>query len=173
MVFRSGSSFSLERRLRCPGPTPRIGLPRPVSPVLAGSGRVALGPTHRKGEEFLLAVRCITCGDVNPDCHGLLGPLVSGGPVAGRRLSSCPRLVALHDFFFRKPDSVSGAFSSFAVHFRARRRPIIYPAFRRQPRKKSAVFQGFIRISTTIAPRASWAVHKPVDKLTKNISGKF
>ena len=110
--------------------------------------RVVLGSTHHPPIDSLDAARCITCGDVNPDCFmGLFfSPLVSGGlgyrsllsqtvlpvpfsTVAGRRLPLCPLLLASHSF------TVAGsrtpyheAFSFFAVHFRARRREEIYPA---------------------------------------------
>ena len=106
-----------------------------------------VGSTHHQPIDSLDAARCITCGDVNPDCFmGLFfSPLVSGGlgyrsllsqavspvpfsTVAGRRLPLCPLLFASHSF------TVAGsrtpyheAFSTFAVHFRARRRREIYP----------------------------------------------
>jgi hypothetical protein len=93
---------------------------------------------HHQPIDSLDAARCITCGDVNPDCFmGLFfSPLVSGGlgyrsllsqtvlpvpfsTVAGRRLPLCPLLFASHSF------TVAGsrtpyheAFSTFAVHFR-------------------------------------------------------
>ena len=105
-----------------------------------------VGSTHHQPIDSLDAARCITCGDVNPDCFtGLFfSPLVSGGlgyrsllsravspvpfsTVAGRRLPLCPLLFASHSF------TVAGsrtpyheAFSTFAVHFRARRRGEIY-----------------------------------------------
>jgi hypothetical protein len=55
-----------------------------------------LGSNCRLSEDSLFAGRQITGGDVNPDCHGLLSPLVSGGPVAGRRLQPCPLFLASH-----------------------------------------------------------------------------
>ena len=55
-------------------------------------------------------------------------PLVLGGLIAGRRLPPCPPSIASHGFaLWRKSVSVSGAFSIFAGHFRARRRREIYP----------------------------------------------
>jgi hypothetical protein len=54
-------------------------------------------------------------------------PLVLGGLIAGRRLPPCPPSIASHGFSaWRKSVSVSGAFSIFAGHFRARRRREIY-----------------------------------------------
>ena len=113
---------------------------------------VVLGSIHHQPIDSLDAARCITCGDVNPDCFmGLFfSPLVSGGlgyrnplsqvvwpvpfsTVAGRRLPLCPLLLASHSF------TVAGsrtpyheAFSTFAVHFRARRRGEIYPGRTKQ-----------------------------------------
>lgn len=154
--FRCGPPHLLRAgKAVVPDPLLGSGFPGRVFPVLAGSGRVALGPMHRQGEEIILAVRCITCGDVNPDCHGLLCPLVSGGLIAGRRLPPCPRFHCFAWFFARKPVSVSGAFSSFAKHFRARRRPIIYTLFPVRPRKKWPVFPAFPHVPATCEPAAS------------------
>src|ERR1700689_844768 len=52
---------------------------------------------------------------------------VSGSLVAGRRLSPCPQLVALHGLsLLESRTTLSGAFSYFAGHFRARRQGEIY-----------------------------------------------
>ena len=140
------------RGFRFPEPVPRIS--QFHSPLPLGNDFwVVLGSTHHQPIDSLDAARCITCGDVNPDCFmGLFfSPLVSGGlgyrnplsqtvspvpfsTVAGRRLPLCPLLLASHSF------TVAGsrtpyheAFSTFAVHFRARRRGEIYRAHLKTP----------------------------------------
>jgi hypothetical protein len=136
-------------------PSPFLGSHSSRRPLPLGNGfRVVLGSTHPQPIDSLDAARCITCGDVNPDCFmGLFfSPLVSGGlgyrnllsqtvspvpfsTVAGRRLPLCPLLFASHSF------TVAGsrtpyheAFSTFAVHFRARRRGEIYRGAAKTPK---------------------------------------
>src|SRR5258706_12480043 len=57
-----------------------------------------LGPTQHESGISLPAMRCVTGGDINPDCPRALWRtwLVSGGHVAGRRLLPCPRFIRSH-----------------------------------------------------------------------------
>lgn len=113
------------------------------------AGSPALGPMRGQGEVSHLAVPRITSGDDNPDCLGLLRPLVSGGPVAGRRFPPCPlsSCFARPLTFAGNRTQCQGAFSFFAVHFRARRQELLYAVACAEPRK----FPSFPRFSTTIA----------------------
>src|SRR5206468_3979613 len=108
-----------------PGPVPRIAR-FPAARYQAA--RTALDPMYRYSKDSLLAKRYTTCGDVNPDRLRAFVPLVSGGLVAGRRHPPCPHLLGSHGFTVAgRRTPYRKAFSTFADHFRARRRREIYP----------------------------------------------
>jgi hypothetical protein len=99
---------------RCvPEPVPRIrdGFSGHYWPALASRGFDA-----RKREDSLLARPAgTTGGDLNPTCLlGVLGPLVSGGLIAGRRSRPYPQLLASHGASFSLgPGSVIGSLFRF------------------------------------------------------------
>src|SRR5689334_21918565 len=82
-----------------------------------------------------------------------LRPLVSGGPVAGRR-SRRARHCLLRTAYFLGPGSMSGAFSFFAGHFRARQRREIYDS--------SAILASFFLPTPQVIYRRSQAVDRPM-----------
>jgi hypothetical protein len=98
-----------------------------------------LGPTHRLSEDSLLAGRCITCGDLNPIClPDPLGSISSGWPDRWPPTSALP---AFHCFagpsLQRSRSHLREPFSSFAVHFRVRRREEIYRGRARSPKEST------------------------------------
>ena len=95
-----------------------------------------LGPTHRLSEDSLLAGRCITCGDLNPIClPDPFGSISSGWPDRWPPTSALP---AFHCFagpsLQRSRSHLREPFSSFAVHFRVRRRREIYEPSAQSPK---------------------------------------
>jgi hypothetical protein len=121
-----------------------------------------LGPTHRLSEDSLLAGRCITRGDVNPTCHGLLEPISFGWPgnkghppliacaLRRRRWPPTPAVPAI-PCFARLTDPLGvGLRIRSLFHFR---RPISRPTtgetIRASPKKRMQNRQGQPKLSTT------------------------
>jgi hypothetical protein len=100
-------------------------------------------------------------------CFGVFAPIFSGGLIAGRRLSPCPQLFASHGLsLVESRTKLSGAFSYFAGHFRARRRRGIYnhsPKIHRFFRYPNF---SYTPMRATPFPARKIAVNKTVDNLT-------
>jgi hypothetical protein len=87
-------------------PSPFLGSHSSHSPLPLGCVFwVVLGSMHRSPIDSLDAARCITCGDVNPDCFmGLFfSPLVSGGLGYRNLLQAWARLGPLSLFRAFRP----------------------------------------------------------------------
>jgi hypothetical protein len=92
---------------------------------------------------------------------------LSGGLIAGRRLSPCPQLIASHGLSLVESRTwLSGAFSYFAGHFHARRRGGIYPHAGKIPRLFERLWSGFAAIGASACGERLIAVHNLVDNLT-------
>src|SRR4051812_36679193 len=79
-----------------------------------------------------------------------------------------PAVPAIDGFARRSvwdPDSVTGAFTCFAVHSRARRRGGIYARAPNSPRKIDRRKNGYPRAAISPASAKGWAVHNVVDKM--------
>ena len=102
-------------------------LPLPAGSGAVGSDAPLVGGLSPRGRG------CVTGGDINPTCHGaFLTPISSGWPCRWPPTSAVPAIPCFaRSSLSWKPDSVSGAFSFFAVHFRARRRGGIYPMLKK------------------------------------------
>ncbi|MGD0770292.1 MAG: hypothetical protein ABSB42_19080, partial [Tepidisphaeraceae bacterium] len=83
--------------------------------------------------------------------------LSSGGLVAGRRLSPCPHLVASHGLSHSESRTpLSGAFSFFAGHFRARQRIAVYPPASEIPLFFEIVDPLIHRFAQLLAGQGKW-----------------
>ncbi len=85
--------------------------------------------------------------------------------VAGRRLPPCPHMLASHGNRLGKRTWFSGAFSSSAGHFRARRQEGIYPDVSRTPNYFCCARVAYPPMFASLCPQRKIAVHKVVDKM--------
>jgi hypothetical protein len=91
---------------------------------------------------------------------------LSGGLIAGRRLSPCPQLFALHGLSLLESRTwLSGAFSYFAGHFHARRRREIYPPASKIPRFFCSRKITYPPPRATACHASKIPVYNPVDNL--------
>jgi hypothetical protein len=111
------------------GSTP-LGIPLPEHSRLIGLDLSVIGSLSLRGGQT-------TGGDSNPDCltFGVFAPIIIGWPGRWPPTFAVPAFDCFaRSFAFGKPDCLSGAFSFFAGHFRARRRGKIYPRASEIPR---------------------------------------